>query len=397
MGKRILAMQHKNNLNNCIFEEKSLDERVNELKHEIEQNISETRNLLEQLEKASLLNEKIPDRVKHIMEGNRKNYSRKMNQFLDSIKLPINYLEVEQFSQSFTKSLDVLSEETQKSYLVLKEFLESELTSVIRKVKAIENISTKFCEQTRKEKLDKIQSIKEKLDEFKESENLLIKLKNSAKEKEEEIALLKEKIDSTQKAILELKDSKNYKEHEKLKTEKQNIELNTQEQKKKIAIYFAELDRPLRKYKRLSLNEKLINQYLENSSKALLEDKNLEIINILEKMMNSLNKLGLKDKKEEKTREEIKKLDKSLLTQLKTELEQLLFEQKNNKQKLLEDTSIMKMSEQESRFENLKQKLTYEEQECTDINNRIIKTNPKFIKKQIRELLSEFSVVMENG
>ncbi|MBU1855328.1 MAG: hypothetical protein KKF89_06395, partial [Nanoarchaeota archaeon] len=173
------------------FEEKSLDERVNELKHEIEQNISETRNLLEQLEKASLLNEKIPDRVKHIMEGNRKNYSRKMNQFLDSIKLPINYLEVEQFSQSFTKSLDVLSEETQKSYLVLKEFLESELTSVIRKVKAIENISTKFCEQTRKEKLDKIQSIKEKLDEFKESENLLIKLKNSAKEKEETVKFSK--------------------------------------------------------------------------------------------------------------------------------------------------------------------------------------------------------------
>ena len=67
------------------------------------------------------------------------------------------------------------------------------------------------------------------------------------------------------------------------------IALSIQRQKQKIYSHFSTLEKAFRKYKRQSLNETLIDKYLENSTNALLEDKNYsELERIFEISQNKL-------------------------------------------------------------------------------------------------------------
>ncbi|NQU98058.1 hypothetical protein HQ533_01200 [Candidatus Woesearchaeota archaeon] len=379
------------------LEDKGLDTKVKSLKNHIESRISEARELLEKLEQASLLNENIPERVKHIMEGNRKNYLRKINQFLDDLRIPGDYLKIREFSKKFTEDLDSLSEETQKSYFVLKEFLESELVAVVKKIKEIEDLAIDFRQEIEKENLHKVEKLKEKLEEFKNSKEALANLETLKQEQEEELKELKKKENSTEKKISKLRNSSSYKDYERLKSEKEKAEGEIQKKKTELIAHFSTLEKAFKKYKRMSLNEALIEKYLDDPTKALLEDEPLKILEVLSKMKQSLADLGLKDKKEEKTKEEIDNLSKEMLTKLREKFQELFDKEKENKKNLLSNTSVMNISEQESFLENAKLNVKEKEREIEDSGHKIERINPKLVKQQVRDMLKEFSVIMKNG
>ena len=66
----------------------------------IKTSIEETKQKLEALEEAGLLNPDVPERAKHFMRGNKDEYTRRINNFLQSISEPT---EIEQFEDFKTK------------------------------------------------------------------------------------------------------------------------------------------------------------------------------------------------------------------------------------------------------------------------------------------------------
>ena len=68
----------------------------------------------------------------------------------------------------------------------------------------------------------------------------------------------------------------------------------------------------MKKYERLDLKNKWVGGYLNNSLEALLEDKELKILEIIGKIKEAIAKgeLELKDKKKDKILQELDKLDK---------------------------------------------------------------------------------------
>ncbi|MFC2134645.1 hypothetical protein ACFLTH_08525 [Bacteroidota bacterium] len=374
---------------------KELDTEIDAFRHDIKNKIDDTRELLKKLNNAALMNENIPERVKHIMEGNRKNYIHKINLFLDEIKMPENYLKIRDFSKELTEKMDKLTEETQKSYFVLKEFVEAELGDVAKSIKEMENIAIKFRTNIEKENLHTLEEIKQKLVDYNNSKSTLQILNEQKEEQEKQLAELKSKSKAIEIKISKLKNDKSYKEYEELNKTKQQTIKDVQNQKKIILAHFSTLEKALKKYSRISLNENLINSYLSDPSKALLEDEKLQITDLLSKMKDSLEQLGLKDKKAEKTIEEINKLSKELLTKMKNDLITLQEKEKNNRNKLLANTSSMNISEQESWLENMMVKVLDQQRIIQETEHKIERINPKLIKQQVRDMLKEFSVIME--
>jgi len=379
------------------IDKNNFNSKIDEFNKETQSRIKQIKELLLELEKATLVNENIPERLKHIMDGNRKNYVRKVNFFLNDIDLPNSYYDIKKFSKDFTKKMDELSQETQKTYLILKEFVEKELSNVVKKIKEIEDSALDLQKEFEKDKIDEIEKIREQLRLHDDSKGTILELKQLKKKYETELEDIKSKEEKIKFKISKIKSDKSFKECELLKKQQEQIIVEINEHKKKVITSFLSIDRALKKYKRLSLDEKLIDGYLQEPVNALMNDHELQIVLVMEKLSKSIKELNLKDKQQEKIKEDIKKLNKDFLLKLREEIQELLEKQKNIKSSLLANTSAMNLSEQESWLENIQKNLKEKTQEINCIEQKIERANPENIKKKLKELLKEFSVEMQNG
>ncbi|MBU1849956.1 MAG: hypothetical protein KKH40_04485, partial [Nanoarchaeota archaeon] len=155
-----------------FLEKKDVSKRIEGFKQFSENKIKEARDAINELESATLLNEKIPERVKHILSGNRKNYIQKINFFLDDLEFPKKRTEIRTFSIELSKKIDKLSEETQKSFFVLKEFLETEAATVAKKIKEIESESIKLRRLVEQENLELIDDILKLKNDYTQAKNV---------------------------------------------------------------------------------------------------------------------------------------------------------------------------------------------------------------------------------
>ncbi|MFH1589124.1 MAG: hypothetical protein ABIB43_00990 [archaeon] len=381
---------------NRKLESRIIREKISTFKDQINQKIAETKQLMKKLEESSLMNENIPERVKQIMKGNRQNYIRKTTIFLDEVNTPEDYLKISDFSKEFSTKLDGLSKETQKSYFVLKEFLQSEVSAVAKKIKEIEDLTIEFNNDIKKKNYHRLEDIKDKLKEYNNSKVNLAALNDEKNRLKEELKVIETKKKIIMNKINDLRVGRSYQEYETLKKDEKTTAEEVQKQKKEIIIHFSTLEKAFRKYKRMSLNEQLIDTYLEGPAEAIMKDENLEITIILEKMLQSIGQLELKDKKEEKTKEEIQKLSREFLKELRDKLKLLIEDSNKIKRKLISNTSAMIISEQESLLENVNQKINEQNKRIEETDNKIERINLCLIKQEVKEILKEFFVNMEN-
>ena len=379
------------------MKDNSIEEIINSFKKETKTRIKEARELLKKLDGAALMNEDIPQRVKQIMEGNKKNYLRKINLFLDEIKPPKLCGEVKEFSKELSKKIDYLSKETQRSFMVLKEFVETELVTVVRKIKEIEDSAKRLNFLMKEKKLEEISKLKELFSQFHNAKETMVALKESKKKRILELEEIEKKEKKSVLDIKKLENGSEYSDYYELKKERQKIDLEIQNMKKELLTHFSTLEKAFKKYKRLSLNETLLDKYIKNPSKAIIEDEEIAISEVMDKMLLSINKLGLKDKKKEKTEEEIKKLSKELLKEKRNKLRKAIKEQSEIKDKLNKNNSLSKISEYKMKLEKRKRDIENKKAEIKELKKKIKNANPKLIKQEVKKIMEEFSVIIEDN
>ncbi len=292
---------------------KELDNKISIAKGKIKEEIKKTRENLGILEKAQLHNPKISLREKQFMEGNREAYIKRANIFLKQVSMEGSHRELLEFCSNFDTALDSFGKSTFRPYKILQEFLANESRDIAINVKNLDNLVKELKNTIRTAGLDSIESLK----------NDIIQLKNKLKQKEENEKELKEKekekgsiaqlINKIEEEISALEKSEENKRLNELKADREVILAKIREHNGKLIHSFSVTEKALKKYSRMVVeNERLLNDYIENPAKALLNDNELKIIKILEGLEKNIlsNQIDLIDKKREKTLEEVKNLNK---------------------------------------------------------------------------------------
>ncbi|RLG29955.1 hypothetical protein DRN98_07845 [Methanosarcinales archaeon] len=378
-------------------EDKKLDQKVRRAKEVIMRRVQEAYKSLEELERAGLKNDNIPERAKHIMEGHRRTYINKLKRFLDELDVPDDYSQAGYYAARFSEALNTLSEETHKNYLVLREFMEEELSRVVRAVKSIEDELLKLQAQIEKEGLEIIRDAKIRLKQYKDDLKKRARLEEEIISHEKSLNSLKERKTRLEKRINNLKQSRDYAEYKVFLEKKKKYEEKLKSIENELKEVFAELNRPLRKYKRGSLSEELIDKYLLDPFGALESDDSLSIISVLNKMKQELSTLDLKEKQLEKTSMMLNKLTKDFFTKMKLEIGRLKGLNKEAATRINQSVVALNISENETWLRSVKEKIRVAEATLKELRKEVEDINLDYLKQKVKEKVREIaSVIIED-
>ena len=184
-----------------------------------------------------------------------------------------------------------------------------------------------------------------------------------------------------------------------LVSKKEGLENKKKELEMMLWHSFSVIEAGLKKYERVTLEKDVVKKYLANSLMALLKDTELKIVDVLNKMENSISNgdIELKDKKKEKILHELGKLGvdyfKEFLekyNKIKWELDQLKvrFEESTimvDVEKLKEEIDII-----ENKINSMKCEINEWSKELEEIDVGVLK---KKIEKELKETINKVVVI----
>lgn len=377
-----------------LVEDKKLGQRISKVKRIIIEKVDEGYKFLEELETAGLKNENIPERAKHVMEGHRKIYINRLKRFLDNIDVPDDFSQIGHYIARFSESIDELSKETQKNYLVLKEFMEAELSRVIKTVKRIEDDLSKLQASIEKEGLETIKDAKMRVKQHQDDLKKKSRLEEERAVKENDLEALREKKVKFENKVKELKKSKDYEAYKDFLDKKQKYEEQLKSIEQELKEVFAELSRPLKKYKHGSFHENIIDKYLLDPVGTLEIDDSLIIKDVFNKMKQQLDTLELKEKQLEKTVEMLGKVGKDFLTTRKLEIGRLKGLNKEAAVKINRSVVALNISENETWLKAMEEKIVNAEKLIEELKRETADINPDYLKQKVKEKVKEIANVI---
>jgi len=349
--------------------------------------------------KAELKNPNIPTRVKSIMAGNRKIYVLKVERFLETIQLSESFNELLEFCNSFNKSLNDFSRNTIKNHQILNEFFISEVRIVDDNIKELINLIKKIKEIIEESKILKVNELKESAEQIQQKINLEKKIK-------EKIKLIKENIEEENKILkkeeINLKDLEEgtiHTQFSKLINKKKIIIGELEKLEKGLSQNFAVIIPALKKYERLTLDQKIVGSYLKNPLRKLLLDEELKIVELLVKMNLLIidGRIELKDKKKDKILQELTKLDRHYFknfikkhNELTTKINSYILEQETM-------TIIKKIKEQKRKVKQKEDELDLTKNNIEHLTLELEKININKLKnnlvKEIKQVINKKIII----
>ena len=296
-----------------------VQQKINEILVKVDEELQRARVNLEVLENAKLQNPNIPFKAKQYMEGNRKAYIRAVNSFIGHMEINNkDYFYLVDFCKLFDELLNDLNKGTLRSYTILQEFFANETNRIAQNLKNFHIIFSDLKSALNGKEIVSINATIEKIQSLKAKTKQKINLSVDFKNTEVAIRLANGEKDAIMAEIEKFNKSDDHNKFLKLNEERKDTTKKFYEDENLIMQSFSVLEKPLRKYSHVAFeHEEVVLDYLKNPIETLANDKNLKIIEILEKLEKLMRENGLQidDKKKEKSIEEIKKLNKGFLEQ----------------------------------------------------------------------------------
>ena len=381
---------------------KELDDKIAQMLAEINNEKQEINANLKALENAKLLNPKIPDRIKIIMEGNRASFIKKASFFFENINLEFeSYDELVDKCKNAIDGLDSFAKSTERSYRVMNEFFAREMEKIAAGIKTFEDRCKILKGAISGSKVHKVKEIKANIaiiqKKIKQKENYLEELKSKKVELESD----ESKRLEIEQGIGKIKSSEACKSYENLLSKEKHIQLKINEMDSMLIHDFSAIERPLKKHAKISLgDETIILAYLESPINSLINDSEHKIAEILKDLKDLIQKkiLELEDKKSEKAVAAIEKLNAEYLKKIKSDYISL----KENMMDItaqIEDNETRKIMESESSqlndfngdIERINRHISNVNYELGKIDIRALKEN---LQKDIRESLDEEMIIL---
>jgi len=207
----------------------------------------------------------------------------------------------------------------------------------------------------------------------------------------DELENLKERRHKLAARLDELQKTKEYNEFKELLENKKKYEDELREIETELKTIFAELNRPLRKYKHRSLQEKLIDKYLLDPAGALEDDASMVMLEVLAKMKQELPNLELKENQLEKASEMINKLTRNFFMDKKFRIDRLKELNKEAATKINNSVVTLNIAENETLLRGVGEKITQAGRSLEEVKKVIDEINLDYLKQKAKEKIKEIS------
>jgi len=388
----VISFDEIENWLDTYLDRKDLNTRLGRFKEELLKQKEFLSGSLNELNETSLMNPDIPERAKHIMQGNKDEYIRKMKAFIEIIDVPGHYRDIGFFSSKLSEDIDGLGEKTQKNFFVLREFFEREVSKIAKIVKKMEDNVIDFRQELEKENLDEINGIRSML---KQLEDDIITKKDIRLNKVTAENTMKNIMEKEKKIIAKIEELKNSSGHQKLKDLKEKKEkLNNvlEDMKKELKSDFSTLERALKKYAHNSPDEKIVSSYLEDPVESLNSDPEIKISQIIFELSEKLADLDIKGKKEN-IQKVIEKLTKDHLESKKSDIKKIREDINTANVTMKGNTTILNISEQETFLKDIERKKEEQEEEMQEVENQLERINVSLSRQKIKAKVKELGDV----
>jgi len=403
-GKEELKQLKKSELESYI--KKQLDkDSINSLLKEFSGRIDELSETIKQrcdeLEKAELQNKNIPPRAITIMEGNRKAYIHKTMHFTGKIREILSEIKTLTDSSNIIDKVSKINEifdeynkTTQKPYYILQEFFANESHKIASGIKEISDSIQQFKDSLKKSDAHKFQEILNLLDKIgnrkqkkKELENRKKELEKNFDEEEKNISVLKDEIKK-------IKESPEFNELAELNDK---LRIAKDEQKRfsdEIYYKLAPLSRALRKYAKISFDEKSIEMIISDPFKAMARIETEALNKVFSGLIKSIKdgKIALKENVRKKNLEILNEIDPEFVKNTQANIKS----QKDNIQELSttveKNTLWFRIEELNKKIEKNQQHLSYVNKEMQNIEHEISKITTDDIYKKIKDILKSLNI-----
>ncbi len=364
-----------------------LDPKVAFLKRDILSKVIRLNELLEELERAKIKDEKvIPERVKSIFEGNRKAFIEKIRAFIPELNIPDNKEDIIEFLEKVSDKLNTLSEDTQKNYFVLKEFVEDNIRPITSKIKDIDVLISNARGDFDKTHLSKVKEIHAHYKKYKfvleEIEKLTHELKNTVKMKESELER-RSRFDSK---IEQLKETKAYEEYKDLQEREARLKESIANTEREIKELFSKLEYILKK-RHNETQHNLLEKYTSSPIEALVEDASFHILVELAHIKNNIKELVAKKEKRESILLSVNEASEQKITSLRKDIVSLRDELNSVVSRLKDNHYERSLTERENWIKSVNKNIEAIEKKEQDIEDLIERMNPKYIKQKIKDIL----------
>ena len=403
-AKEELKQLKKSELEDYI--KKQLDkDSINFLLKEFSGRIDEISEIIkercDELEKAELQNKNIPPRAITIMEGNRKAYlyktihfTGKIREILSEIKTLTDSNKIIDKVSRINEIFDEYNKTTQKPYYILQEFFANESHKVASGIKEISDSIQQFKDSLKKSDAHKFQEILNLLNKIKNKKQKKKELENKKKELEKNLNEEEKNISDLKDEIKRIKESPEFNELAKLNDK---LRIAKDEQKRfsdEIYYKLAPLSRALRKYAKISFDEKSIEMIISDPFKAIAWIETAKLNEIFSGLTKNIKerKIALKDNVQKKNLLILSELNPGFLKDIQTKIKTQMENIKNLSIEIEKNTLWSRIEELNKEIEKNQQHLSYVNKEKQNIEHEISKITTDDIYKKIKDILKSLNI-----
>ncbi|MBI5392637.1 hypothetical protein HZA96_02095 [Candidatus Woesearchaeota archaeon] len=373
-----------------------LDEDINKIYSGLIETIRVAKENISNLEKAKLMNDKIGIKEKQIMEGNREEYIRKVNKYVDSVNtISRGCLGAQDLVKSNAVSFEELNKSITRNFIVMQEFFANESTAVAKKMKEIYLAIQEFQSLIEQSKINHLFNTRDLYATLKSNYNKIQDFDKTIDDKKAELEKIRINREDIEKKIIISKNHEEFKKFSSLVEQRDEANNKLKTMELTFSQQFSQLDRPLRKLQRNSIHEKVIQEYLENSVTAAARDKQLKILLVFDELKTELikNTIELKDKQKEKTIDVIKSMDKDFFENFAKEY-QTIKHDKIEKDHLINVNQVMRdYNELDYKLQHLIMKSSRVIEEINQLEVIKNRLNNEELEKELVKEINKFKTI----
>jgi hypothetical protein len=256
-----------------------LSQQITATKEKVRQYSEQIRQKITGLQSATLMNPNIPERAKDIMQGNREEYCRRVNHYVDMLILPDTPDELQDFFSQHDKDAGNFTQAVLKPFSILQEFFANETREITAILGSIEKELLDLRNKLSGTRINADTEVLTRIQILVAKQKLLQGLETEQKELETQIT------DSERTLQALAQEKTRLEQHPERQNAMQKI-AEADERKRvheqKIKIVFSQFEPALRKFHKMATRHvKLVNQYLREPVTALVEDIKLDIIEVI--------------------------------------------------------------------------------------------------------------------
>ncbi|MCA9485223.1 MAG: hypothetical protein KC506_00055 [Nanoarchaeota archaeon] len=228
----------------------SLDETkksLEEIKEKINQEKSSLEEKISTLQEAQIKNQKIPDRAKQSMEGNRETYIQKLLGFLEKLNFPTDPNKTEEFHDYFDRELNNFEKTVARNHAVVEQFFGEKAGAILVSMKNLDKLVKESNSLVSNSDLKKMQALQRKIEEFHKTLQRKESLKKEISFLSENLKKSTEKITSQESGLEMLEKNKDYLETLNLQNQLEILEKNLSSHNSFLQHSFSEISTALKK------------------------------------------------------------------------------------------------------------------------------------------------------